>query len=372
MTRDTDALLEGIRGWVEIESHTPDLDGLARLCDRVTEDYEAAGAEIERVPGRDGQGDHLIARAAWGRQHNGPGILVLSHLDTVHPRGTLEKFPFRVEGDLAFGPGIYDMKGGAFCAMDAVAAVAEAGTGQLPVTHLFVSDEEIGSPTSRALIETLAQAAKYVLVTEPAREGGQVVVARKGVMRFDVRTFGEAAHSGARHEDGKSAIAEIARLALKFHALTDYERGITCNVGQIGGGTGVNVVPAEAWAAVDVRVPDAAAAAEIDAFVAALDPEEPGVRIEVTGGLNRPAYEATEGGRALFNHARGLAAEIGFELRGMKTGGGSDGNFTAMLTPTLDGLGVDGKGGHTDYEQLRISSLTERRELMRRLIETLE
>ena len=251
-------------------------------------------------------------------------------------------------------------------------AVAAAGTGRLPVTHLFVSDEEVGSPTSQPLIEALAQAAKYVLVTEPAREGGQVVIARKGVMRYEVRTFGEAAHAGARHEDGRSAIAEIARVALKFHALTDYGRGITCNVGQIAGGSGVNVVPAEAWAAIDVRVPDADAVAEVEAFVAALEPEEPGVRIEVEGGLNRPAYEATEAGRALFDHAHRLAAEIGFELRGMKTGGGSDGNFTAMIAPTLDGLGVDGKGGHTDYEQLRISSLTERRDLMRRLIETLE
>ena len=372
MTRSAGELLEGIRTWVEIESHTPDLDGLARLADQVSIDYLAAGAEIERVPGRDGHGDHLVVRAAWGRQQNAPGILILSHIDTVHPRGTLERFPFRVDGDLAYGPGIYDMKGGAFVAMDAVAAVAKAGTGRLPVTHLFVSDEEVGSPTSQPLIEALAQAAKYVLVTEPAREGGQVVIARKGVMRYEVRTFGEAAHAGARHEDGRSAIAEIARAALKFHALTDYGRGMTCNVGQIRGGTGVNVVPAEAWAAIDVRVPDADAVSEIEAFVAALEAEEPGVRIEVTGGLNRPAYEATEGGRALFDHARGLAEEIGFELRGLKTGGGSDGNFTAMIAPTLDGMGVDGKGGHTDYEQLRISSLTERRDLMRRLIETLE
>ncbi|MBM9594762.1 M20 family metallopeptidase [Roseitranquillus sediminis] len=372
MTKTAAELLNGIRGWVEIESHTPDLEGLARLADRVTQEYEAFGAEVERVTGRDGYGDHLVVRAPWARRENVPGILILSHIDTVHPRGTIRKMPFRLEGDVAYGPGIYDMKGGAYIAMDAVAAVAANGGAPLPVTHLFVSDEEVGSPTSRDLIESLARGARYVLVTEPAREGGRIVTARKGTMRYTVRTFGRPSHSGTRHQDGRSAIAEIARIALKFHALTDYDRGITCNVGEIGGGTGVNVVPAEAWAAIDVRVPDAAATAEIEAFVASLEPEEPEVTIEVEGGLNRPAYEASAGGTALFEHARKRAAELGFELEGLKTGGGSDGNFTATLAPTLDGLGVDGQGAHTLHEQLYVSSLEPRRDLLRRLIETLE
>ncbi|WP_118135479.1 M20 family metallopeptidase [Oceanicella sp. SM1341] len=364
-------LLEGIRAWVEIESHTADAAGVNALADRITADYTAIGAEVERVPGRDGLGDHLVVRAPWGRQENAPGILVLSHMDTVHPRGTLARFPFRTEGDLAFGPGIYDMKGGAYLAMQAVAELAQGGAG-LPVTHLFVSDEEIGSPTSEALITSLARASKYVLVTEPAREGGKIVIARKGVMRYEIRTFGRAAHSGARHEDGRSAIAEIARLALRFHALTDYARGITANVGMISGGSGVNVVAAEAWMAVDVRVPDLEAQEEVEAFVAALAPEDADVTMEVTGGINRPAYETTPEIAALFETAKGLAAGIGFALEGLKTGGGSDGNFTAMLAPTLDGLGVDGLGGHTDYEQLFISSLEPRRDLLRRLLETLE
>lgn len=371
MSTDTEALLAGIRGWVEIESHTRDQDGMARMADRVAADYAARGAAVERVPGRDGYGDHLVVRAPWGAEANAPGVLVISHLDTVHPRGTLARFPFRIEGDLAYGPGIYDMKGGAHIAMDAVGALAAGGGAPLPLTHLFVSDEEEGSPTSRDLIEGLARAARHVIVTEPAREGGQVVIARKGVMRYEVRARGEASHAGARHQDGRSAVAGIARAVLRFHALTDYDRGVTCNVGEIGGGTGVNVVPAEAWARVDVRVPDAAAQAEVEAFVAALEGEEPGVRLEVAGGLNRPAYEPTEGGLALFERARAVAAELGFALRGLKTGGGSDGNFTAPIAPTLDGMGVDGRGGHTDHEQLIVSSLVPRRDLLRNLIGSL-
>lgn len=367
----TTELLTGVRAWVEIESHTADCAGVNAMADRVAADYAARGASVERVPGRDGFGDHLIARAPWARVSNAPGVLILSHIDTVHPRGTLARFPFRVDGDRAFGPGIYDMKGGAYIAMDAVGQIAAAGGAALPVTHLFVSDEEVGSPTSRDLIVDLARAAKYVLVTEPARDGGCVVTARKGVMRYDVAVHGRPAHAGARHQDGISAIRELARIVLAFEALTDHARGITCNVGQIGGGSGVNVVPALAWAGVDVRAPDAAAVAAVEAFVAGLKPEHPEARIVITGGLNRPPYERRPEIARLFDHARAVAAEMGLELRDVATGGGSDGNFTAALAPTLDGLGVDGRGAHTEDEQMRISSLVERRDLMRRLLESL-
>ena len=372
MSDDADRLLDGIRRWVEIESHTRDPDGMACMAETVRTDYADLGADVALVPGRDGYGAHVVVRAPWGAGSNAPGILLLSHIDTVHPRGTLARFPFSVEGDAAFGPGIYDMKGGAYIGMDAVRAVADAGGAPLPLTHLFVADEEEGSPTSRDLIVSLAQVARYVIVTEPAREGGQVVIARKGVMRYEVLARGRASHAGARHQDGHSAIAAIARTALRFHALTDYDRGITCNVGEIGGGTGVNVVPAKAWMRVDVRVPDADAATGIDAFVADLSSEEPGVTLEISGGLNRPAYETSEGGAALFARARDIATGLGFDLHGLTTGGGSDGNFTAPLAPTLDGMGVDGKGGHTDYEQLYISSLVPRRDLLAGLIRALE
>ncbi len=370
MTDETADLLAGIRTWVEIESYTTDIAGVNGVADRVTADYAKSGAEVTRVPGT-GFGDHLVVRAPWGGQTNTPGILIISHMDTVHPKGTLETFPFRTEGDLAFGPGIYDMKGGAYIAMRAVCDLANSGGAPLPVTHLFVADEEIGSPTSKELIIELGRAAKYVLVTEPAREGGKIVVARKGAVRYEVTTHGEASHAGARHQDGRSAIKEMAHTILKFEAMTDYERGTTCNVGLINGGTGTNVVPARCWIKVDFRIADMAALGEVEAFVRGLTPEDPDVRIEITGGLDRPPYERDAGIDALFDLAKTIAADIGWELQGLKTGGGSDGNFTAALTPTLDGLGVDGKGGHTDYEQLKISSLQPRRLLMRGLLERL-
>lgn len=361
----TEELLAGIERWVKIESHTADLPGVQRMVDEVVRDYTDAGFACERFPGRDGRGDHLIARAP-GR-HDRPGILIMSHLDTVHPKGTLESFPFRIEGNSAFGPGIYDMKGGAHIAYRA----ATAGPVDLPVTHLFTTDEEVGSQTSRALIEEFARAAKYVLVTEPAREGGKIVTARKGVARWDVKAIGRPAHAGSRHADGRNAIAELARQVLALTEMTDYARDITLNVGLIQGGTGANVVPAEAWLRVDNRLPSMAAAEEMEARITGLKPHDPDIRLEITGGLDRPPYEKTPDIAALFEHAKALAADIGWELEDLKTGGCSDGNFTAPITPTLDGLGVDGKGGHTDYEQLYISSLVPRCRLMRRLLETL-
>ena len=263
------------------------------------------------------------------------------------------------------------MKGGAYCAMRAVSDLANGSGAPLPVTHLFVADEEIGSPTSKDIIVDLGKAAKYVLVTEPAREGGKIVVARKGAVRYEVTTQGEASHAGARHGDGRSAIKEMAHVVLKLESLTDYERGTTCNVGLIDGGTGTNVVPAKCWIKVDIRISDMAALDEVEAFVAAIKPEDPDVKIEITGGLDRPPYERDAGIDALFAQAKEVAADVGWDLEGLKTGGRSDGNFTAPHTPTLDGLGVDGKGGHTNYEQLKISSLQPRRLLMRGLLERL-
>jgi len=368
---DPNDLLNGIRAWVEHETPTDAPDAVSALMARVAAEAQAFGAGTERILGRDGFGDHLIVRSPWGAAEE-RGILVLSHLDTVHPLGSLTRMPFRVEDGIAYGPGIYDMKGGACIALAALRAIVQSGQDTaLPVTHLFTSDEEVGSPTSAALIRHLASNAKYVLVTEPAREGGKIVTARKGTARFDIHVKGRPAHSGARHQDGRSAIEELARQILVLHGFTDYERGITLNVGTIFGGTRANVVAEEARAAVDMRVPNPAIAEEMVAKVLDLQPIGPDVTVTVTGGLNRPPYEKLPGIAALFDHARALAAEIGFDLQDLKTGGGSDGNFTADIAPTLDGLGVDGKGGHTDYEQIYVASLVPRATLLRRLMETL-
>jgi glutamate carboxypeptidase len=368
---DTANLLAELRGWVEIESPTTVPEAVNRMVDHVERAYRDVGARLERIPGRDGFGDHLIARSSWGTSNR--GILVLSHLDTVHPIGFIERLPFRIEGDVAYGPGIYDMKGGALLAFHAFREMARLGTGgALPVTHLLVSEEEVGSPTSREIIEREARNAKYVLVTEPAREGGKIVTARKGTARFQLRVKGQAAHSGSRHQDGRSAVRELARQILAIEGFTDYAQGVTTNVGVISGGTRANVVPEEAVAEVDMRIASPAQADEMVARMLNLMPHEEGVSVTVTGGMNRPPYEKDEGIAELFNHARVLAAEIGYTLEDLKTGGGSDGNFTAAIAPTLDGLGVDGKGGHTPHEQINISSIAPRSELFYRLFETLK
>jgi glutamate carboxypeptidase len=297
---------------------------------------------------------------------------VLSHLDTVHPLGFIQRLPFRIEGDSAFGPGIYDMKGGAYLAYHAFRQLcAGAERPPLGITQLYVSDEEIGSPTSRALIEAEGLRAKYVLVTEPARDGGKIVTGRKGVGRFEVFIKGVPAHAGSRPEDGRSAIRELANVIATLEAMNDAKRGITVNIGVVRGGTRPNVIAEEAYAEVDLRVPSAADADELVPRILNVRSKSDGVSITVTGGLNRPPYEKGNAGAALFEHARTLAAEIGFDLVDTFTGGGSDGNFTAAHTATLDGLGVDGKGAHTHYEQLYISSIEPRARLLHRLYQTL-
>lgn len=368
---DADELLAGIREWVEIESPTTDAAAVNRMVDKVQADYAAIGARLERIPGRDGFGDHLLVTSAWGG--DGPGILVLSHLDTVHDIGTLGgKLPFRVEGDAAYGPGIYDMKGGAHLAFAAMRHLARLGRETaLPIRHLYVSEEEMGSPTSREFIIREARRAKYVLVTEPAREGGRIVTARKGTARFELHIKGRAAHSGARHEDGRSAIKELARQILDLEAMTDYSTGVTVNVGVVSGGTRSNVVAEEARAEIDMRVPNPEVGDVAVARMLGITAHDPDVKLTITGGLNRPGYEKGAAIEALFQEARRIAAGIGFDLQDLKTGGGSDGNFTAALVPTLDGLGVDGAGAHSDEERLYVSSLVPRAKLMLGLFEEL-
>jgi glutamate carboxypeptidase len=367
---DCKAILDGIRRWVEIETPTEAPEQVNKLATVVAEGYRELPATIERIAGHSGCGDHLVVRSSWG-QHE-PGILVLSHLDTVHPIGFIERLPFRVEGDVAFGPGIYDMKGGAYLAYHAFRQLcASAERPPLGVTQLYVSDEEIGSPTSRALIEAEGRKAKYVLVTEPALDGGKIVTGRKGVARFDIAIKGVPAHAGTRPEDGRSAIRELANVILTLEAMNDLKRGVTVNVGVVKGGTRPNVIAEEAYAEVDLRVATLADADDLVVRILNLKSRTEGVSVKVTGELNRPPYEKGNAGAALYEHAKKLAAEIGFDLVDTFTGGGSDGNFTAPHTATLDGLGVDGQGAHTNYEQMYISSIEPRARLLYRLYQTL-
>ena len=362
-------IIDGIRRWVEVESFTADVEGVNRLMTHVAKCYTDAGAKVERIAGRNMLADHLAISSAWGG--DGPGILVLAHLDTVHPRGTIKALPFRVEGDRAFGPGIFDMKGGAYLAFEAFRAIAAAQISTpLPIRLLYVSDEEVGSPTSRELIESAADHAKYVLVVEPARDG-KLVTARKGIGDYRLEAEGRAAHAGSRHQEGRSAILEVARQVVAIEALTDYDRGITFNVGKIEGGTTTNTVPQFCHADIDMRINSLADAEEMERHLFSLRSYDPDVRIRVTGQLNRPPFEKNAGTAMLFDRAKALAKEIGFELVDCSTGGASDGNLTAHKVPTLDGLGVDGTGGHTLHEHLFVSSLLPRMTLLRRLLETL-
>jgi glutamate carboxypeptidase len=317
-------------------------------------------------------GDALILRA--GPQNEEPAILVMSHLDTVHPVGTIERdLPLKIDGDRLYGPGVYDMKGGAYFALEAFKDVARKGSAARPLVFLVTPDEEIGSPITRPIIEDLGRRSAYALVTEPARDGGKIVTSRKGVGRFDVHVEGRPAHAGSRHQDGRNAIYEAARQILAVEGMTDYARGVTTTVGMISGGTAVNTIPQHCHFPVDLRVETVSDGEALTAAILALKAHDADMRVRVTGGMNRPPYECSEGIAKLFEHAKGLAAEIGFDLvSSPRAGGGSDGNFTAAIgIPTLDGLGIDGDGAHTLYEYGLISSIAPRQTLMTRLLETL-
>jgi glutamate carboxypeptidase len=374
---DPKEVLEGIVEWISIESPSHDAEAVNVMVDKVEGQFRDLGLTLQRIPGRDGFGDILEATTPrdWS-EGDGKGILILAHLDTVHPIGTIEKeLKIRQEGDSVFGPGIYDMKAGGYIAYYALRHLLRQGKKtKLPVTFMFIPEEEVGSPTSRARIEEAAKGHKYALVMEPGRDGDRVVTARKGVGRFVVTVKGKAAHAGAKHEDGRSAILEMARQIVRIEGKTDYDRGITVNVGLVNGGTGVNVISAECTAEIDLRVPDARIAEEMVDWFLKLEPIGPDVEVKVEGGMNRPPYQKDSGIATLFEKAQAIYREIGKELKDVPlTGGGSDGNFTAALgIPTLDGLGADGKGAHAAYEQIYYSSLLPRAYLCARLLETLD
>ena len=374
---DADEVLGGIVEWVSIESPSHDAKSVNKVVDHVESQFRDLGLKLNRTPGVDGFGDLLECKTPPELNGGeGRGILVLAHLDTVHPIGMIEKdLKVRREGDSIFGPGIYDMKAGGYIAYYALRHLIRQGKKpKLPVTFLFIPEEEVGSPTSRARIEEAARGHKYALVMEPGRDGDKVVTSRKGVGRFTLTVKGAASHAGVRHQDGRSAIHEMAKQIIRIENKTDYARGITCNVGQIEGGSGVNVVPAECKIEVDLRVPTQQLAEEMTHWFLGLEPIGKDVELTVEGGMNRPPYQKDAGITDLLTKAQAIYREIGKELEDVPlTGGGSDGNFTAALgIPTLDGLGADGKGAHAAYEQIYYSSLVPRTYLCTRLLETLD
>jgi len=372
---DEDEILKGILDWASVESPTYHTDGVNQMMDLAQGSLEDLGAEIERLPGRQGYGDVVIGRLANADGNTGPGILVMSHLDTVHVLGTLDStLPIRREGDKAFGPGVLDMKGGARLGLEAMAALQRSGVQtKLPVTYLFTSDEEVGSPSTRERIEAEAKKHDYILVPEPLRAWGDLVTGRHAIQRFFVHTIGKPSHAGATKAQGRSAIARMADLITRIEAMTDYERGITYSVGTVKGGIFVNVVAIRCTAEVLCVAPSDELLTELRSSMQALAGEEDGVRIEVEQSVGRPIAPEHDKTMALFEKAQALGKEIGLEFGHCKSGGGSDGNFTGALgLATLDGLGVGGVGAHTFSEHLLVSSLVPRTRLLAGLLETLD
>ena len=362
-TFDAEEIAAGIAAWAAIESPSYDAAAVNRMMDLAAANMRELGAAVERIAGTEGRGDAVRARFAWGE---GPGILVLGHLDTVHLVGTLaESLTVRRDGDRLYGPGVLDMKGGMYLAVHAIGKViAQHGRLNLPVTFLFIPDEEIGSPTTRALIESEARAHRYVLVPEPGKED-KFVTGRHAFLRYILHTYGRPAHAGVAQGVGRSAISVMARLIAEVEGFSDLDREITYRVGVIEGGSFVNVIPTECHAQVLCVAPTREAFAEVQARMAGLTSPDPEVRLEVEAGPVRPLFQAHEATLELYEVARRVAAGIGLNLSHGQFGGGSDGNFTGALgLPTLDGLGVCGQGVHTKEEHLYVSSLVPRARLL--------
>lgn len=368
---DAESMLAGLRPWIECESPTFDAAAVNRMMDVASRDLALMGALVERVPGRMGRGDCVRARMPHPRQGE-PGILVMAHLDTVHPVGTIEVLPFRREGDKAWGPGLCDMKGGTYLSFEALRVLARIGVAtKLPVTILLTSDEEIGSPSTRDLIEAEAARHRYILVPEPGLKDGGMTTGRYAIARFDLATVGRPSHAGARLADGRSAIREMCRKIIEIEAMTTED--CTFSVGVLHAGQWVNCVSSRAVAE---ALSMAKRQEDLDAGVAkmlALNAPGAEVAFEVKRGVTRPVWEPGEGTLALYEMAKGFAAELGIEAWRQSSGGGSDGNFTgAMGLATLDGLGVEGAGIHTLDEHIHVPTLVSRGKIMAGLLATLE
>jgi glutamate carboxypeptidase len=367
---DADAMLDGLRVWVECESPTYDVAAVDRMMDIASRDLVIAGARIERMSGRMGFGGCVRATFPHATP-NVPGILVMGHLDTVHPVGTLARLPFRRKGDHAWGPGILDMKGGNYMALHAIRQLARANLPtKLPITYLLTSYEEVGSPSTRDLIEAEASRHRYVLVPEPARADGGVVTGRYAIARFNLEAIGRPSHAGARPAEGRSAIREMARKLIEIEDMTTDD--CTFSVGVIHGGQWVNCVTTTCTGE---ALSMARRQEDLDRSVAlmlALSASSNDVQFKVTRGVTRPVWEPNGKIMALYETARSIARGIGYDISSQNSGGGSDGNFTgAMGIATLDGLGVQGAGAHTLDEHIVVGSLAYRGKLMAGLLASL-
>jgi glutamate carboxypeptidase len=367
--RKKDWIRGTLRELVEQESPSEDRSGVNAASTLVERWAKQQGARIKRHRQRE-FGNVLELRFGPQRSSRKP-VLLLGHLDTVWPTGTLKKMPWREADGRYWGPGVLDMKAGVVMALAALRVLRESKVNS-PVILLLNSDEEVGSTASRPITERLALQSSAVFVLEPA-QGLAYKTARKGVGQYHVEVTGVGAHSGVDFERGHSAVLELAKLVQTISNFTNLARKLTVNCGVIAGGTRSNVVASSAHAEVDVRIAKASDAAYVERLFRNLNVSDPKCKLTITGGINRPPMERKPGTIALFKKARSLAAELGFTLEEAATGGGSDGNFTAALgVPTLDGMGAVGEGAHAAHESVLIEHLVPRTALLAAMIASID
>ena len=357
---------------VEAESPSGDKDGSSAVVSLLA---NAAGSinavtSVERITSEE-FGEHLRIKAFT--DNNSPPIVILGHTDTVHPRGAIKERPWRTEGNRIYGPGIFDMKANCALALEVLLACEAAESRpRSPITILFTCDEETGSLSGRALVEAESKDARAVLVLEPPASGGRVKTARKGTGMFTLEVQGRAAHAGLDPEKGVSAVLELARQTLALSEPNDPATGTTVTVTVVRGGTHSNVVPAEARAEIDLRFTSASEGVRLESAIRNLKPFDARAQLVVSGGINRPPLERTEGVAALYEHARTIAGLMDFELGEASVGGASDGNFVGALgVPVLDGLGIEGDGAHAAHEHIVVDGMSVRGALLAGLIASL-
>ena len=359
-----DALVGEINELVAIETPSHYLDGSLRIVELLASKFRevADSVEIEKA---EGVGNHIIVRV--GADLGKRPTLILGHTDTVHPLGTIDRNPIRIEDSRLFGPGVFDMKGNIPLVLEALRYLSAVKI-ERPITVLLSCDEETGSATGRDLVEREAARSARCLVLEPSAAGA-VKTSRKGTGVYCLEATGVPAHAGLEPERGANAVAELARQVDSIHAVADRNVGTTVNVTTFSGGTTTNVIPAFAACEIDVRFSNAAEGDRVEAELAALSAKDPRVKLELKGRINRPPLEETDDVMALYERARAAALGLGFELDHTQVGGASDGNFVAALgIPVLDGLGITGDGAHTLDEYIEIEDIPRRAALLTKLL----
>lgn len=362
----TGEMIRTLARWVNQDSPTLHKASVDTMGQMLVQAFTAEGGVLVTTHPQTDFGDHytLIFGSGSGQ------ILLLCHFDTVWPMHEAQRRPFTVKNGVGRGPGSHDMKGGIVIALFALQALRALNlTPGKKITLLLTSDEEVSSPTSRKIIEAAGRQSDVCFVLEGSHHRSRLTTSRKGVGRFTLNVTGKAAHAGVEPQKGASAIEELARQIQFLHALNDFERGITVNVGVISGGERPNVVAPRASAQIDVRVQSRTDGEWLAQKILNLQPQTPGCSVEVLGGITRWPFEETAAGLALFEKAQKIAESLGFEVEKFASGGGSDGNFTAALgVPTLDGLGTLGGGAHALHEHVVLESLPQRAALLATLL----